>query len=52
MIIEKDGVGGLFGRGLRTKILTNAIQVGGANSWPRIGLCPTSPMQMAVWDAP
>lgn len=29
MIIEKDGLGGLFGRGLRTKILANAVQVGG-----------------------
>jgi hypothetical protein len=28
MIIEKDGLGGLFGRGLRTKILANAVQVG------------------------
>lgn len=26
MIIEKDGLGGLFGRGLRTKILANAVQ--------------------------
>lgn len=26
MIIEKDGLGGLFGRGLRTKILSNAVQ--------------------------
>ncbi|KIY97077.1 hypothetical protein MNEG_10883 [Monoraphidium neglectum] len=26
MIIEKDGLGGLFGRGLRTKIIANAIQ--------------------------
>jgi len=27
MIVEKDGLGGLFGRGLRTKILANAVQV-------------------------
>jgi hypothetical protein len=27
MIIEKDGVAGLFGRGLRTKIITNGLQV-------------------------
>lgn len=26
MVIEKDGLGGLFGRGLRTKILANAVQ--------------------------
>ncbi|KAI8476169.1 MAG: mitochondrial carrier protein [Monoraphidium minutum] len=26
MIVEKDGLGGLFGRGLRTKIIANAIQ--------------------------
>ncbi|KAG7372574.1 mitochondrial carrier protein [Nitzschia inconspicua] len=26
MIIEKDGVAGLFGRGLQTRLLTNAIQ--------------------------
>lgn len=26
MIVEKDGLGGLFGRGLRTKILANAVQ--------------------------
>ena len=27
MVIEKDGVGGLFWRGLKTKIITNGIQV-------------------------
>ena len=27
MVIEKDGVAGLFGRGLRTKIIANGIQV-------------------------
>lgn len=26
MIIEQDGVGGLFGRGLQTRLLTNALQ--------------------------
>jgi hypothetical protein len=26
MIIEKDGVAGLFGRGLQTRLLTNAVQ--------------------------
>jgi hypothetical protein len=26
MIIEKDGIAGLFGRGLQTRLLTNAIQ--------------------------
>ena len=27
MVVEKDGVIGLFGRGLRTKILSNGLQV-------------------------
>ena len=26
MVVEKDGVGGLFGRGLRTKLISNGIQ--------------------------
>jgi hypothetical protein len=26
MILETDGVAGLFGRGLQTRLLTNAIQ--------------------------
>ena len=28
MIIEKDGIAGLLGRGLQTRLLTNAIQGG------------------------
>jgi hypothetical protein len=31
VIIENDGIGGLLGRGLQTRLLTNAIQ-GGAFS--------------------
>ena len=35
MVIEKDGVLGLFGRGLKTKIISNGLQVG-ARYWVHI----------------